>query len=307
MNAVMEFFNLKEKPFSLTPDLDFFCNFEQYHKVLASLKANIVNGEALVIVSGEVGLGKTMLCRKLLHTLKTVDHIQTVYIPNPKMEPKALLSSIAEQLQIPMENKDLEHLINHINDKLIRLASEGKQVICAIDEAQVMGAESIETLRLLTNLETQKRKLLQIILFGQPELMNLLNRESLRQIKQRITYTYNIRPLTFSEAFQYVCRRLIIAGHPDGMLLTKGAQRHLYKYSRGIPRIINILLDKALMLGAKSGKNRIDHHTIKRVARNSPNLLQRKPSNFDETLLIMVIIAVAALSSILIYRVLGNL
>ena len=134
-----------------------------------------------------------------------------------------------------------------------------------------MGAESIETLRLLTNLETQS-KLLQIILFGQPELMTLLSRESLRQIRQRITYSYTIRPLTFSEAFHYVCRRLIVAGHPDGVLLTKGAQRHLYKYSRGIPRIINIL-DKALMIGAKEDKSALTP-TPSSVWCAIPNLLQ---------------------------------
>jgi MSHA biogenesis protein MshM len=307
MQAMMECFKLREKPFSLTPDLDFFCDFSQYGALVSKLKANAINGEGLVVVTAEIGLGKTMACRKLLQTLDDVDHIETLYIPNPKLEPAALLSNIAEQLLIDTSSVDAAHLTNAINLRLIELAQQRKQVICVIDEAQVMGAETLETLRLLTNLETNKRKLIQIFLFGQPELMNILERESLRQIKQRISYIYTIKPLSFSECYQYVCRRLVMAGHPDGIVLTKTAHYNLYKFSRGVPRVVNLILDKALTIAAESGKTQITAEVIKKAMAQSPNLEKKTASRFDELLLIFIIVAIAMLSVILLYRVMGDI
>jgi len=302
----MEFFKLKEKPFSLTPDIDFFCDFDQYQDLLSGLTSNVRSGEGLVVITAEVGHGKTMICRKFLHLLEDMGNIVNVYIPNPKLEPSALLLTIAEQLNLEVEDTQLDQITNLINIGLIELAREGNQTICVIDEAQVMSAETIETLRLLTNLETQKRKLLQIVLFAQPELMNLLNRESLRQIRQRISYHYTIPPLSFSDCYKYVCRRLIVAGHPDGMVLSKTAHHQLYKHSRGIPRIINILLDKALMLAATKSKKQINANMIEKTMNKSSNLVIKTSSNFDELFLIAIIIIILMISGFLIYTNFGG-
>lgn len=306
MHDMMEFFKLREKPFSLTPDPDFFCDFNQYGKLISQLKTNALNGEGLVVVTAEIGLGKTMLCRKLLQTLDDIDHIEILYVPNPKLEPLGLLMNIAEQLLIDTASVDAAHLTNSINLRLIELARQRKQVICIIDEAQVMGADTLETLRLLTNLETHKRKLIQMFLFGQPELMRLLERESLRQIKQRISYLYTLQPLSFSECYQYVCRRLVMAGHPDGIVLSKTAHYHLYKFSRGVPRVVNLILEKALTIAAAENKTQITTDIIKKAMDLSPNLEKKTVSRFDELLLMFIIVAIATLSVILLYRIMGD-
>ncbi|MDO9191627.1 MAG: AAA family ATPase, partial [Undibacterium sp.] len=182
-------FGLSEVPFSLTPDTSYFFSFNSYQEALNTLLIAAKNGEGFIKITGEVGTGKTLLCRKFMAMLDA-DFV-TAYIPNPLLEPRSLMLALADELACPVERGIEQHqLIKAINFKLLELAREGKRVLLCIDEAQALPLETLEALRLLSNLETEKRKLLQIVLFGQPELDRKLARNEIRQLTQRISFHY---------------------------------------------------------------------------------------------------------------------
>lgn len=253
------FFGLREAPFTLTPNTHFFMKSETHRQGLETLLFALNNKEGFIKLTGEVGTGKTLLCRKLLNALDQ-DYV-TAYIPNPHCSPETLYCMIADELGIdcqePIESSngvvrsfttDRRVLaLKQINEKLLELTSQGKKVVLIIDEAQSMPAETIEALRLLTNLETESEKLLQVILFGQPELDEMLSREQLRQLRQRITFQHRLQPLTRADVESYISHRMILAGYSGDRLFDEGAVTQLYRASGGIPRLLNILCHKALM------------------------------------------------------------
>ena len=240
-------FGLKEAPFSITPDTSFFFACPTYQQALNTLLVAARSGEGFIKITGEVGTGKTLLCRKFLTTLD--DNFVTAYIPNPYLEPRSLMLALADELEISLEKDvDQHQLLKAINHRLLVLAREGKRVLLCLDEAQAMPLDSLEALRLLTNLETEKRKLLQIVLFGQPELDGKLQQDAIRQLAQRITFHYRLRPLSRDDLDFYIAHRLNIAGYTGGRLFADDAIRRLHSAGRGIPRLVNILAHKTLML-----------------------------------------------------------
>ena len=196
----LQHFALREFPFSITPDTSFFFSSSGSQEALNTLLVAARMGEGFIKITGEVGTGKTLLCRKLIMSLG--GDFRVAYIPNPYLEPIALFMEVASELgvEVDLRSKPNQHqLLKMLTDKLLELAREGKRVVICLDEAQAMPIETLEALRLLTNLETEKRKLLQVIIFGQPELEAKLNHPSIRQLKQRITFHYHLTPLTGSE------------------------------------------------------------------------------------------------------------
>lgn len=241
-----EYFGLTEAPFSITPDTGYFYAHGHYSEALNTLLVALRVGEGFIKVTGEVGTGKTMLCRKLLNTVE--DRFVTAYIPNPMLTPYGLQSAVADELGLDMSRHYGHHqLLKMITNRLLELTAEGKNVVLCIDEAQAMPVETMEALRLLTNLETEKQKLLQVILFGQPELDEMLNEKNVRQLKQRITFSYQIKPIDREGMELYLTHRLSIAGYKGGNLFEIKAMARLFKASRGIPRLINILSHKSMM------------------------------------------------------------
>ena len=241
-----EYFGLTEAPFSITPDTGYFYAHGHYSEALNTLLVALRAGEGFIKVTGEVGTGKTMLCRKLLNTVE--DRFVTAYIPNPMLTPYGLQSAVADELGLDMSRHYGHHqLLKMITNRLLELTAEGKNVFLCIDEAQAMPVETMEALRLLTNLETEKQKLLQVILFGQPELDEALNEKNVRQLKQRITFSYQLKPIDREGMELYLTHRLNIAGYKGGNLFEIKAMGRLYKASRGIPRLINILSHKSMM------------------------------------------------------------
>ncbi|MGD9181888.1 MAG: AAA family ATPase, partial [Desulfobacterales bacterium] len=240
-----KFFGFKEKPFKLVPNPAYFYLSKSHEEALAHLNYAISQGDGFVEITGEVGTGKTTLCRAFLESLDGI--VEAAYIFNPKLGPKQLLRTINEEFGIKSEGDDTKNLIDTLNAFLMQKRASGKKVILLIDEAQNLNRNVLEQLRLLSNLETNRDKLLQIILVGQPELSAILNSYDLRQLGQRITLSYQLGPLTFNESKEYIQYRIGIAAKKTAIKFDRSAYRQIYKYSKGIPRLINIVCDRALL------------------------------------------------------------
>lgn len=239
-------FGLREHPFSLTPDTQFYFNSQSHREVLSTLLLALRHSEGFIKVVGEVGTGKTLLSRKLLASLG--DTFITAYIPNPYLTPDELKWFLAEEIGIAyVPEMPSYQLLKEINLRLVNLAQQKRQVVLVVDEAQAMPRETIEALRLLTNLETEKRKLLQVVLFGQPELDELLNRADLRQLKQRIVFSEYLQTIPKKSLPDYLSYRLSSAGYRGSTLFSTAAINLLYKSSGGVPRLINVIAHKAML------------------------------------------------------------
>ena len=262
-------FGLREPPFGITPDTSFFYACRSTQEALNTLLVAVGNGEGFIKITGEVGTGKTLLCRKFLATLDA--GWASAYIPNPSLEPRALVQAVAAELGVRAEPEvDQHQLLRGITRALLDYARQGRRVVLCMDESQVMPLETLETMRLLTNLETEKRKLLQVVLFGQPELDRKLASESIRQLRQRITFHYDLQGLDRAEIGAYVEHRLAIAGHAGAPLFDARALRSLHRASRGVPRLVNILAHKALLLVFGEGGRSAAQRHVRAAAADTP-------------------------------------
>lgn len=245
-------FAMREMPFAITPDTSYFYSYGVYQEALNVLLVALRSGEGFIKISGEVGTGKTLLCRKLLNTLG--DGFVTAYLPNPCLTPAGLRMALADELLIHYARNMGQHrLLRLINERLIELNAQGKQVVLLLDEAQALPDDSMEALRLLTNLETEKSKLLQVVLFGQPELDDRLAESRLRQLRQRITFSYDLDVIDRAGLDGYLGHRLLVAGYNGRPLFSRAAMDALHRDSRGVPRLINVLAHKALMVAYGKG------------------------------------------------------
>jgi MSHA biogenesis protein MshM len=268
-------FGLREPPFGITPDTSFAFSCTAHQEALNTLLVSVANGEGFIKITGEVGTGKTLLCRRFLSTLD--DKFVSAYIPNPLLDPKALMHAFAEELRAPVAAEaDHHQLLKHLNQTLLTVAREGRRVVVCLDEAQAMPLESLEALRLLTNLETEKRKLMQVVLFGQPELDDKLADESVRQLRQRITFEYHLGALTKPELLLYLAHRLRVAGYSGPPLFTRGAVSALYTATGGVPRLINILAHKALLLVYGEGGHEVGRRHVNLAAKDTPSSRRRR-------------------------------
>ena len=240
-------FGLTELPFTLTPNTSFFLALEPHNEALAVLMTALKTGEGFIKVIGEVGTGKTLLCRKLLNEIP--EHFFTAYIPNPYLKPDELRRAVAIELGVKQAQRmSVQLLTQRIQNRLLELHANGHSVVLILDEAQALPEQSLEALRLFTNLETETRKLLQVVLFAQPELDQRLAQTEFRQLRQRITFSYKLRPMKAEEVQQYIQHRLQVAGYKGAVLFSASLCKKITKASQGIPRVVNILCHKMLML-----------------------------------------------------------
>lgn len=264
MSLYLEHFGLAEPPFSLTPDTAFFFPGGPHQEALETLEVALASGGGFLKVTGEVGTGKSLLCRALLNMPDR--RYYTAYVPNPELTPAGINRALADELELDLPHNLQKHgLYKAIARRLIDLTAEGRQTVLVIDEAQAMPEPTLEALRLLTNLETEKRKLLHVVLFGQPELDQRLRRPSVRQLRQRITFSYRLRPLTAAEVRDYLAHRLEVAGALQGVAFTGRAARRLARASGGVPRLVNILAHKSLMAAYGEGRRRLLPRHVKRA------------------------------------------
>ena len=288
----LQHFGLRELPFGLTPDTSFFFACSSYQEALNTLLVAARNGEGFIKITGEVGNGKTLLCRKFLATLNqgqqtttpigTQDQAAdaaaqprfiTAYIPNPYLEPRSLLLALADEFRVTLEKDVDQHLmLKGLTHALLECARNGQRALVCLDEAQAMPLESLEVLRLLTNLETEKRKLLQVVLFGQPELEERLRHNSIRQLRQRISFQYDLQGLRRDELERYLRHRLTVAGYAGETLFSKGAVGKLHRITGGTPRLVNIVANKALMLAYGEGRQQVLARHVGDAAADTPEV-----------------------------------
>jgi len=272
-------FSLREAPFSITPDTDFFYPHEGAQATLNMLLVALRSGEGFLKVVGELGCGKTVLCRQLLKTLQ--GEFVTAYIPNPDMGQDDLLLALADELGVPIAHPVQRHqIMNGIGACLVQNARLGKRVVVCIDEAQAIPVRTVESLRLLSNLETEKRKLLQIVLLGQPDLDSKLARPEIRQLLQRITFAEYLGPMPLQHVPVYLAHRLATAGLDAGStveVFTPEAAEAIARASGGVPRLINVLANKCLMLAYGEGVNEVSVAHVRLAVADTPGLRQPAP------------------------------
>ena len=262
-----EYFGLTRKPFSIVPDPRYVYMSAGHREALAHLMYGIKSDGGFVLLTGEVGTGKTTVCRRLLQMVP--EDTDVAFILNPKLTVEELLESICDEFGIkyPEGNKSIKVFVTLINDYLLDVHARGRKAVLIIEEAQNLKPEVLEQIRLLTNLETNDHKLLQMIMLGQPELRDMLSQEGLRQLSQRITARYHLGPLTEEEVPEYVNFRLSAAGLIRGQLFPPPVMKRLYRLSKGIPRLINVLCDRALLGAYVQGKEQVDMKTLMTAAR----------------------------------------
>lgn len=272
-------FGLQEAPFALTPNTRYFLRAPSHADALELLLVALQEREGFIKITGEVGTGKTLLCRLLLNKLE--DSASTAYIPNPHLPPETLYEAVAEELGVDVTRCTNTHqVLKALNQQLIELALAGQPVVLVIDEAQAMPEPTIEALRLLTNLETESTKLLQVVLFGQPELDALLGKESLRQLRQRITFQYRLNALDRESVGQYLRHRLTQAGYNGGELFSSASLKLITRASGGVPRLVNVLAHKAMLAAWGQGVWQVSRGHVLSAIRDTesarqPGLLAR--------------------------------
>ena len=261
-------FSLREAPFSITPDAAFFYPHEGAQAALNTLLVAIRSGEGFLKIVGEVGCGKTVLCRQLLHALN--GECVTAYIPNPDLGPRDLLLALAQELGLRLPASATRYrLLDSLQRCLVGHAAQGRSVVLVVDEAQAIPMRTVESLRLLSNLETEKRKLIQIILFGQPELERKLARPEIRQLLQRITFSEHLGPMAAERVGPYVRHRLQVAAgdRPAGPdVFEPAAIQALAQFSGGVPRVVNVLANKCLLLAYGENRHRVGAADVRLAA-----------------------------------------
>ena len=255
------FFGFKERPFKLVPNPAYLFLSRSHEEAMAHLTYAMKQGDGFVEITGEVGTGKTTICRAFLESLD--ENTEAAYIFNPKLDSIQLIKAVNDEFGISSDADNIKDLIDTLNSFLIEKRAEGKNVILLIDEAQGLNKEVLEQLRLLSNLETTNHKLLQIILVGQPELGEKLDSRELRQLSQRITLSCRLIPLNYREVKEYIQHRISIASRKQGIKFARAAYRYIYKYSRGIPRSINIVCGRALLTAFGLDQQRITGKIIR--------------------------------------------
>ncbi|WP_296447349.1 ExeA family protein [Rhodoferax sp. UBA5149] len=267
-------FSLREAPFSITPDSAFFFPHEGAQAALNMLLVALRSGEGFLKIVGEVGCGKTVLCRQLLKTLQ--GECVTAYIPNPDMGPDDLLMALTHELGVDVAPPVSRHKVfNALRDCLLKHAEAGRHVVVCIDEAQAIPLRTVESLRLLSNLETEKKKLLQLVLLGQPELDEKLSRPEIRQLLQRITFSEYLGPMMAHRVPAYLAHRLATAALSDvtdTRVFEADAAQSIARFSGGVPRLVNVLAHKCLMLAYGENEHRVKVRHVRMAASETPGV-----------------------------------
>ncbi len=289
-----EYFGLKKKPFSIVPDPSCFYVSEGHKEALAHLLFGTTGEGGFVLLTGEVGTGKTTVCRRFFETIP--EGTEVAFIFNPKLTAKELLAAVCDEFGIayPKSTTSVKALVDRINNYLLAVHDRGRRAVLIVEEAQNLSPKVLEQIRLLTNLETREKKLLQVIMIGQPELREMLAAPQLRQLSQRITARYHLGPLPRREIPSYIDYRLSEAGNVRMRPFTPAAMRLMHRLTKGVPRLINVICDRALLGAFVEGKERVDARTLMKAAREATGV-QRRVGVYGAAAAILVLALAAAL------------
>lgn len=266
------YYGLAELPFHITPDPKFLYLSPTHQEALQHLKFGVFEKKGFIVIVGEVGCGKTTLCRQFLNDLETDGRFDTALILNPSVNETQMLRAILAELGAAPAHTEQPDLLGQLNRVLLDRIAAGRDILLIIDEAQNLSYGVLEQVRLLSNLETDKHKLLQIVLMGQPELKDLLRQPELRQLRQRVLVHYELTPLSRRDLAHYVQHRLTRAGSQGRPYFTRWALRAVHRYSKGIPRIVNNLCDKALLAAFIRESDEVTYWDVRRAIRDLKNL-----------------------------------
>ena len=295
------FFDLRERPFKLVPNPAYLFLSKGHEEALAHLSYALAEGDGFVAIIGEVGTGKTLLCRTFLDSLD--ESVEAAYVFNPRLDGRELLRAINDELGVDAAGETTKELIDGLNRFLIAQHQTGRRVLLLIDEAQNLSAEVLEQLRLLSNLETRDAKLLQIILVGQPELAELLDSHELRQLAQRITLSCYLAPLDRRESGRYITHRLAVASQGRPVPFSRGAVRVIHRFSGGVPRLMNIACDRALLAAYVAGRRWVSGQIARQAVVELRDGGQgRRPSGWGTVARVAAVVAVAVVAAVAVAR-----
>ncbi|MEL6366338.1 MAG: AAA family ATPase [Pseudomonadota bacterium] len=297
----LDFFGLEERPFNITPDPRYLFMSARHAEALAHLVYGITESDGFIVLTGEVGTGKTTLVRSLLQQMP--EEADVALVLNPQLTALEFLATIGRELEIepPEDTSSCRAYIEALNNYLLDAHGRGRRTIAVVDEAQNLSAEVLEQIRLLTNLETTRNKLLQIVLIGQPELREVLERQDLRQLSQRITARYHLQPLDTSEAAQYLEHRLKVAGAVREIFTTRAMNR-IHQLASGIPRLMNLIADRALLGAWSREQRRIDRGMVDTAANEVLGRTPQRSANVAGRLLAVAAVLMLAVTATLILR-----
>ncbi len=255
-------YGLRELPFTITPNTQFYYDLKSHHEAFEVVLTALKTGEGFIKITGEVGTGKTLLCRRLLNDIP--DFFKTAYIPDSYLDPAELRLAIAQELDLETgQMTNQQQLARALQQRLLDINKNGQAVVILIDEAQALPEESLEALRLLSNLETERRKLVHIILLGQPELDERLSQKAFRQLRQRIGFSHKLTAMNADETAEYIAHRMDVAGYQGTPIFDWKLVRRLHRCSRGVPRLINMLCHKMLLLAYGEGRHQLSTRDLK--------------------------------------------
>lgn len=290
--SCQQHFGLQQAPFTLTPNTDFYVDLPSQRQAYELVLYALGSGEGFVKVTGEVGTGKTLLCRRLLNDLHQQGCV-TVYLPNPQLSADGLWRAVAAELALDAQKMSLPALQQAVQQCLLNWAQQRKSVVLLVDEAQSMPLATLEALRLVSNLETEQQKLLQIVLFGQPELDQVLQKPQLRQLLQRITTSARLSALASTDMLaDYIAQRMSQAGYRGMQLFARDALEYLWQVSGGIPRLVNVLAAKSLLAGYGQGADLIERHHIALAAADTESAKRVAPAPIWWALIVLLACAV---------------
>ncbi len=296
IGGFQEYYGLQQQPFSLAPNTEFYVEIKTQQECFNVLSYALLAGEGFIKITGDVGTGKTLLCRRLLNSLHADEYV-SVYIPNPALDPQALWRAIGHELEVGVNNVDIHQVQERIQQRLLSLAQQGRSVVLVVDEAQCIPEDSLEALRLISNLESESRSLIQIVLFGQPELNDLLALHRFRQLKQRITYSAELRAMDAASMQHYIQQRMILAGYRGMPVFEEKALKLMKKATAGIPRLINIIAQKALFSAFGGGARSVSEAHIRAAVKDTegakPLALKNRFYWKEISLILLMLILVA--------------
>jgi len=271
-------YGLRQLPFTITPNTQFYCELDSHAQAVKVVLTALNTGEGFIKVTGEVGTGKTLLCRRLLDEIP--DFFRTAYVPDSYLNPEELRRAIAHELEVDTQAIETEHqLARVLQQRLVDINQSGKSVVLLIDEAQALPEDSLEAVRLLSNMETESRKLIHIVLIGQPELDERLQQHRFRQLRQRISFSYRLTAMNANETSQYIGHRMNVAGYKGAPIFSSSVVNSVYQCSRGIPRLVNMLCHKMLLLAYGEGRHQLTYRDLKLAAEDTEDVVY-KPRNY---------------------------